>query len=123
MKSISFDLGPFPCNVYIYLCTPEAFLKRMRRKFKARAPEPLPEDVNGMAFVFPPNHFVMWLHPDNKPPTLVSNLAHEAAHTVDYIFDHLQIDTGPGSMEPRAYLTGYIVSKGLSLLDINPQYP
>jgi hypothetical protein len=120
MRQCTFSLGTFPLRVTLMLGDPGPCARALRRKHSLELD--FADDLGGFTVPLvqddrPPPFYLVWLRPAPWT-TLVANLAHEASHVVDFVFEYLEIPPGPGSTETRAYMAGFIVEKGLSLLDI-----
>lgn len=55
-----------------------------------------------------------------KPKTTVDFVAHEALHTVNWIFKHCGVKYSLDNDEPQCYLLGWVVNKILRTKDSSP---
>ena len=114
MKHRTVTLSPFPVTLTMILGTEAEFRKHM---LKAHEYEPGIElDPEGGAFSDLGHHTVIWISSLATPTGRLTSLVHETSHVVDAVLKYINAGTDEGSGETRAYLSAWIVGRGLEMV-------
>ena len=121
MKHRTLTLDPFPVSLTIILGTETEFRRHMLKCYDYTPGLDLELDPYGGAYTaleHPERTYtlVIWISSLATPTSRLGTLVHETSHAVDATLKYINAGTDEGSGETRAYLSGWIVGRGLELI-------